>query len=45
MCQRGEIVMILQNEFKNNGYEDILVGDVANQCEICLLYTSDAADD
>lgn len=36
MCQRGEIAMILQNEFKNNGYEDILVGDVANQCEINL---------
>lgn len=36
MCQRGIVVMILQEEFKKNGYKDILVGDINLEYEIDL---------
>lgn len=37
MCQRGNVVIILQNEFKKNGYKDILVGEIASEYEINLV--------
>jgi len=36
MCQRGNVVMILQEEFKKSGYKDILVGDMASEYGIVL---------
>ncbi|WP_132378423.1 hypothetical protein [Muricomes intestini] len=36
MYQRGNVVMILQEEFKKSGYKDILVGDIASEYEINL---------
>lgn len=36
LCERGNVVMILQEEFKKSGYKDLLVGDIACEYEINL---------
>ena len=36
MCERGSVAMILQEEFKKNGYKDLLVGDNASEYNIEL---------
>ena len=36
MCERGNLIMILQEEFKKSGYKDLLVGDIASEYEVKL---------